>query len=131
MEKNALAFDLHLVLQLLLALLRVVVQQGGEPESLSTGVAGEAGVAHHVHLQLVARLKCFWARVALELAFLLFDLFQLWREILDSSANLSGHSRTPDNFAKFKSGVCVFGEFVARQTFGRKFDLLSFLALFN
>ena len=108
---KALAFELLLVLLLLLAaLVHVVLQQRGEPEPLVAGVAGEAGVAHHVHLQLVARLECFCARVALELAFLLFDPFQLCGEILDSSANLSGHRRTPDNFAKFKSGVCLFGK---------------------
>ena len=75
---KALAFEVLLVLFFILApLVHVVLQQRGEPESLVAGVAGEAGVAHHVHLQLVARLKCFCARVALELAFLLFDLFQL------------------------------------------------------
>ena len=73
---KALAFEVLLVLFLLLApLVHVVLQQRGEPESLVAGVAGEAGVAHHVHLQLVACLECFCARVALEMAFLLFDLF--------------------------------------------------------
>ena len=78
LEIKALAFEVLLVLFLLLApLVHVVLQQRGEPEPLVAGVAGEAGVAHHVHLQLVACLEGFGARVALELAFLLFDLFQL------------------------------------------------------
>ena len=112
LKLKVLALEVLLVLFLLLAaLVHVVLQQRGEPEPLVAEVAGEAGVAHHVHLQLVAGLECFGARVALELAFLLFDLFQLCGEILDSSsANLSGHRRTPDNFAKFKSGVCLFGK---------------------
>ena len=75
---KALVLEVLPVLFLILTpLVHVVLQQRGEPESLVAGVAGEAGVAHHVHLQLVARLECFCARVALELAFLLFDLFQL------------------------------------------------------
>ena len=78
LEKEALALDVLLVLQLLLALLHVVVQQGGEPETLVAAVAGEAGVAHHVHLQLAARLEGFRARVALDcVALLLLDLFKL------------------------------------------------------
>ena len=114
MKLKALAFEILLVLLFILApLVHVVLQQRGEPEPLVAGVAGEAGVAHHVHLQLVACLECFCARVALELAFLLFDLFQLQGEILDSSANLFGHRRTPDNFAKFNSGVGLIGEFLA------------------
>ena len=72
------ALDVLLVLQLLLAPLHVVVQQGGEPETLVAAVAGEAGVAHHVHLQLAARLEGFRARVALDcVALLLLDLFKL------------------------------------------------------
>ena len=66
LEKEALAFDVLLVLQLLLAPLHVVGKQGGEPETFVTAVAGETGVAHHVHLQLVARLEGFRARVTLD-----------------------------------------------------------------
>ena len=78
LEIKALVLKVLLVLFLILApLVHVVLQQRGEPEPLVAGVAGEAGVAHHVHLQLVACLEGFGARVALELAFLLFDLFQL------------------------------------------------------
>ena len=96
------AFDLHLVLQLLLALLRVVVQQGGEPETLVTAVAGEAGVALHVHLQLAARLESFWARVALDcVALLLLDLFQLGGKISHSLTNLFGQGRTSQQSGRF------------------------------
>ena len=66
LEKEALAFDVFLVLQLLLAPLHVVRKQRGESETLVTAVAGEAGVAHHVHLQLVACLEGFRARVTLD-----------------------------------------------------------------
>ena len=69
--------DVSLVLQLLLALLHVLVKQRCEPETFVTAVAGEACVAHHVHLQLVARLECLRASVTLDSIDLLVNLFQL------------------------------------------------------
>ena len=93
LKLKVLALEVLLVLFLLLAaLVHVVLQQRGEPEPLVTAVAGEAGVAHHVHLKLVAGLECFRARVALDCTALLLDLFQLRRKI---SANLFGQRCTP------------------------------------
>ena len=89
------AFDVFLVLQLLLAPLHVVGKQGGEPETFVTAVAGKAGVAHHVHLQLVARLEGFRARVTLDCVALLVNLFQLGGKISHTLANLFGQGCTP------------------------------------
>ena len=98
LKEHALAFDVLLVLQLLLALLHVVVKQRGEPETLVTVVAGEAGVALHVHLQFVASLECLIARVTLDSIDLLVNLFQLRRKISHCLANLFGQGCTSEDF---------------------------------
>ena len=96
------AFDVLLVLQLLLTPLHVVRKQRGESETLVTAVAGETGVTHHVHLQLVARLEGFRARVTLDcIALLLVNLFQLGGKISHTLANLFGQGCTLESFAGF------------------------------
>ena len=121
--------DVSLVLQLLLALLHVLVKQRCEPETFVTAVAGEACVAHHVHLQLVARLECFWARVALDPFILLVNLVhQLGRKISHSLANLFRQGCTLSEF-----GVHLFSDFGARQrqALCRDFQIPHFWEILN
>ena len=119
--------DVSLVLQLLLALLHVLVKQRCEPETFVAAVAGEACVAHHVHLQLVARLECFWARVALDPFILLVNLVhQLGRKISHSLANLFRQGCTLSEF-----GVHLFSDFGAGQRHCRDFQIPHFWEILN